>query len=183
MQIENHFIDIIRKEMGLPQNNIWLWSQDKKIPAESTELYVVVGCLDFEPISSKSYFVGTDANKKERQVVYGEALLQIDIFSRSTEARTRRAEILMALNSFYSQEVQNKYNFRIFEIPVSFLNNSKLEGGSSTNRFTIRVRAMCTEVKEKGTDYYDTFNAEINSDGTIIAMDDLQNNPDLQTSS
>lgn len=182
MQVENYFVDIIRKELEIDQQHIWIQSQNKKIPPNSNDLFVVVGAVDFIPISSKSYFVGT-TTKYERQVVYGEAMVQIDIFSRSTEARTRRAEILMALNSYYSQEIQNKYHFRIFEIPSNFANTSGLEGGSDINRFTLRVYAMCTEVKEKTTDFYDSFNAEINSDGTIITLNNLQNDPDLQSSS
>ena len=172
MHIEQYVVDILRNEIGLDNNHIWVMSQNRKIPTEAQELFVIVGAVDFNPISSKSYF---DHNSNsERQVVYGRAMLQIDIFSRSTEARTRRSEILMALNSFYSQEIQNKYHFRIFEIPASFVNTSHLEGGSNINRFTIRAYAMCTEVKIKEAEYYDTFNSEINSDGTKIILDTIQ---------
>ena len=179
MQVENYVVDIIRSEIGLDQNHIWIRSQNKKIPPNADELFVVVGVVDYRPLSSKSYFDNT--KNQERQVVYGRALLQVDIFSRSTEARVRRAEVLMALNSFYSQEIQNKYQFRIFELPSSFINTSSLEGGSDINRFTISFYSMCSEVKIKPTDYYDTFNAETNSDGTKISMDNVQDDPQLQS--
>jgi len=172
MQLENYIVDIIRKEMELDQNHIWIRAQNRKIPPNANELFVVVGAVDFNPISSKSYY--DSIKDTERQVIYGRALVQIDIFSRSIEARTRRAEVSMALNSFYSQEIQNKYQFRIFEIPSSFVNTSDLEGGSDINRFTLRFYAMFSEVKEKTTAYYDTFNAEINSDGTEIILDTIQ---------
>ena len=172
MQLENYIVDIIRTEMALDQNHIWIRAQNRKIPPNANELFVVVGAVDFNPISSKSYY--NSIQDKERQVVYGRALVQVDIFSRSTEARLRRAEVLMALNSFYSQEIQNRYQFRIFEIPSSFINTSSLEGGSDINRFTITISAMCSEVKEKTTAYYDTINAEINSDGTEIILDTIQ---------
>jgi hypothetical protein len=172
MQLENYIVDIVRSEMGLDQNHIWVRVQNRKIPPNADELFVVVGAVDFNPISSKSYY--DSIKDAERQVVYGRALVQIDIFSRSIEARTRRAEVSMALNSFYSQEIQNKYQFRIFEIPSSFINTSGLEGGSDINRYTLRFYAMCSEVKEKTTAYYDTFNAEINSDGTEIILDTIQ---------
>lgn len=180
MQLENYIVNIIRTEMALDQNHIWIRAQNRKIPPNANELFVVVGAVDFNPISSKSYY--DSFQDKERQVVYGRALVQVDIFSRSTEARLRRAEVLMALNSFYSQEIQNRYQFRIFEIPSSFINTSSLEGGSDINRFTITISAMCSEVKEKTTAYYDTFNAEINSDGTIITLNNVQDDPQLQSS-
>ena len=159
MQIEEYIVDIIRTELGLSQQNIWIHSQNRKIPPQSMELYVTVGCVDFLPISSKSRY--DSYNDKEVQTVYGRASVQIDILSRSLEARQRRAELLMALNSFYSKEIQDRYQFRIFELPSRFMNTSSLEGGSEINRFTLVIRAMISEDKVKGADYYDTFNAAI----------------------
>lgn len=175
MQIEEYIVDIIRKEMNLNQQNIWIHSQNRKIPPQSQELYVTVGCVDFLPISSKSRF--NPDNDTEIQTVYGRASVQIDVLSRSREARIRRAELLMALNSYYSKEIQDKYQFRIFELPQRFINTSSLEGGSEINRFSLVIRAMISEDKVKTTSYYDTFNAEILAQGkdlTEIKLNDLQ---------
>ena len=175
MQIEEYIVDIIRKEMNLNQQNIWIHSQNRKIPPQSQELYVTVGCVDFLPISSKSRF--NPDNDTEIQTVYGRASVQIDILSRSREARIRRAELLMALNSYYSKEIQDKHQFRIFELPQRFINTSSLEGGSEINRFSLVIRAMISEDKVKTTSYYDTFNAEILAQGkdlTEIELNDLQ---------
>ena len=159
MQIEEYIVDIIRKELGLSQQNVWIHSQNRKIPPQSQELYVTVGCVDFLPISSKSRYNPEDDS--EIQTVYGRASVQIDILSRSIEARKRRAELLMALNSFYSKEIQDKYQFRIFELPQRFINTSSLEGGSEINRFSLIIRAMISEDKVISAAYYDTFNAAI----------------------
>lgn len=175
MQIEEYIVDIIRNEMNLNQQNIWIHSQNRKIPPQSQELYVTVGCVDFLPISSKSRF--NPNNDTEIQTVYGRASVQIDILSRSREARIRRAELLMALNSYYSKEIQDKHQFRIFELPQRFINTSSLEGGSEINRFSLVIRAMISEDKVKTTSYYDTFNAEILAQGkdlTEIELNDLQ---------
>lgn len=155
MQVEEYIVDIIRTEMGLSQQNIWIHSQNRKIPPQSKELYVTVGCVDFLPISSKSKF--DFESNEEVQTVYGRASVQVDILSRSLEARQRRAELLMALNSFYSKEIQEKHQFRIFELPRNFINTSSLEGGSEINRFTLVIRAMISEDKVKDADYYDKF--------------------------
>lgn len=185
MQIEQYVVDIIRTEMGLDQQHIWIQSQNRKIPPNSNDLYVVVGVVDFLPISSKSYYISS--TDKERQVLYGRANVQVDIFSRSNEARNRRGEILMALNSFYSKGIQDKEQFRIFELPSTFINLSGLAGGSDINRFTMRFYAMIAESKEKSSDYYDTFNEELHieegSDEVVIRLENLQNDPDLQSDS
>ena len=178
MQIEEYIVDIIRKEMNLNQQNIWIHSQNRKIPPQSQELYVTVGCVDFLPISSKSRY--NPADDTEIQTVYGRASIQIDILSRSREARIRRAELLMALNSYYSKEVQDKKQFRIFELPQRIINTSSLEGGSEINRFSLIIRAMISEDKVKETDYYDTFNAKIWAEGKDmeeIVLNDLQVEP------
>ena len=86
----------------------------------------------------------------------------------------------MALNSYYSKEVQDKYQFRIFELPARFINTSSLEGGSEINRFSLIIRAMISEDKVKETDYYDTFNAKIWAEGKDveeIVLNDLQVEP------
>ena len=191
MQIEQYVVDIIRSEMGLDQQHIWIQSQNRKIPPNSNDLYVVVGVVDFLPISSKSYFRQIEGSGEsaeiERQILYGRANVQVDIFSRSNEARLRRGEILMALNSFYSKNVQDSKQFRIFELPSTFLNLSGLAGGSDINRFTMRFYAMIAETKEKASDYYDTFNEELHveegSDEVVMELENLQNDPDLQTES
>ena len=176
MQVEEYIVDIIRNDMGLDQQHIWIQSQNRKIPPNSQDLFVVVGCVDFKPISSKSYFDNT--TNSERQVAYGRAQIQVDIFSRSNEARIRRAEILMALNSFYSKGVQDKKQFKIFELPSSFINLSGLAGGSDINRFAVRFYAMISEVKEKSSSYYEIFNAEIRSESEpgvdIMELENLQ---------
>ena len=159
MQIEEYIVDIIRNEMGLNQQNIWIHSQNRKIPPQSMELYVTVGCVDFLPISSKSQY--NPDEDTEVQTVYGRASVQIDILSRSLEARQRRSELLMALNSFYSKEIQDKHQFRIFELPSRFINTSSLEGGSEINRFSLIIRAMISQDKVKTSAYYDNFNTTI----------------------
>lgn len=179
MQVEEYIVDIIRTDMGLDQQHVWIQSQNRKIPPNSDDLFVVVGCVDFKPISSKSYF---DKNKDgERQVLYGRAQIQVDIFSRSNEARIRRGEVLMALNSFYSKGVQDKKQFKIFELPSSFTNLSGLAGGSDINRFALRFYAMISEVKEKSSSYYEVFNERIYSESEsgvdIMELENLQTEP------
>lgn len=171
MQIEEYIVDIIRTEMGLDQQHIWIQNQNRKIPPQSDNLYCVVGCVNFRPISSKSRFLSeTD---QEEQIVYGRADVQIDLLSRSNEARERRAEVMMALNSFYSKNIQDKKQFKIFELPATFMNTSDLQGGSDINRFTIRIPTMISESKIKNTDYYDKFRANIKIEESDVESFDL----------
>lgn len=172
MQVEEYIVDIIRTQLGLSQQNVWIHSQNRKIPPESMELYCTVGCVDFLPISSKSVYRPLD--DKEVQTVYGRATIQIDLLSRDNKARTRRAEVLMALNSFYSKSIQEEHQFRIFELPPRFFNTSGLEGGSEINRFSLYIRAMISEDKVISSDYYDKFNVNILSQEQQTDLIELQ---------
>jgi hypothetical protein len=172
MQVEEYIVDIIRTEMGLSQQNIWIQSQNRKIPPESQELYCVVGVTNFRPISSKSKFLSTDNN--EQQIVYGRADVQVDLMSRSNEARNRRSEVLMALNSFYSKEQQDSKCFRIFELPTAFINTSGLQGGSDINRFTLIIPTMISEVKIKSAAYYDKFRATLQTERGAFAKANIE---------
>lgn len=176
MQIEEYIVDIIRSQVNMPQQNIWIQSQNRKIPPQSQELYCVVGVTNFKPISSKSRWDGETLT--EKQIIYGRADVQIDLMSRSNEARIRRGEILMALNSYYSKNVQDKNCFRIFELPTVFINTSRLEGGSDINRFTLIIPTMVSEVKEVAFDYYDKFQGEIWTENKIISLDLDQQPPE-----
>lgn len=167
MQVEEYIVNIIRTEMGLSQQNIWIQSQNRKIPPQSKELYCVVGVTNFKPISSKSRFL--PETQQEEQTMYGRCDVQVDLMSRSNEARVRRSELLMALNSYYSKNVQDGDCFRIFELPTMFINTSGLQGGSDINRFTLIIPTMISEVKVKETPYYDKFRMQIiNEEGKIV---------------
>lgn len=157
--IENHIVQIIREEMNLPQSQIWVASQNKKIETASDKLFVIVSLVDARAVSSKSTF--NSDTQKEKQEVLLRGVVQVDILSRDNKARDRRTEILMALNSFRSQNKQDTLGFRIFEIPSSFKNTASVEGGSEINRFTVQIPVMFTETKMQETDYYDNFNGSL----------------------
>lgn len=167
MQVEEYIVDIIRTEMGLSQQNIWIQSQNRKIPPQSKELYCVVGVTNFKPISSKSRFL--PETQQEEQTMYGRCDVQVDLMSRSNEARIRRSELLLALSSYYSKNVQDSNCFRIFELPTMFINTSGLQGGSDINRFTLIIPTMISETKIKSVEYYDKFRIEISEEKGKIA--------------
>lgn len=161
-QTEEYIVKIITNQMGLDQDHCWIASQNRKIPPQAQELFCVVGTSFFRPISSKSHF-DADTNE-EIQEVYGRADVQVDLFSRNNDARIRRDEVLMALSSFYSKNVQDEGCFRIFEIPTFWNNTSYLEGSSSINRFTLIIPTMVWTEKRIPTAIYTSFQAEIDDE-------------------
>ena len=91
-------------------------------------------------------------------------MIQIDISSRNNDARLRRHEVFMALNSYYSQQKQEDNSCKIFNIPRSFHNTSAAEGGTTIYRYTITFMVQYLRRYShviSSNDYYDTFSTSV----------------------
>ena len=90
-------------------------------------------------VSNNNYTKDVNGDFSEIQETVINDNIQIDITSRNNEARLRRFEVVTALHSIRAQEYQDLYNFRIFQIPSSFVNTNNIEGGYRIYRYTITV--------------------------------------------
>lgn len=169
--------DIIASEMGLSNQAVWISDENRMIPKDNG-LYVTIGLADSHVLSAVTKMVelpiGTPPLPQEVEInsVHAREVLQIDIFSRSTAAKTRHWEIIAALQSIYGQQQQELYNFKISRNPMRFLNTSSAEGGSFINRYTLTFACFVWYSKQKtltadGGDYYDKFCFELVDDLTI----------------
>ena len=168
-EVEKIFVDILKSEMSLPNDNIWIQSQNTLIPADD-DLYTIVGFTDSTTICNNNSFETTETTQIEVQEVLQQENIQIDFLSRSNDARLRRWEYLAALKSIYSQQQQELYRFRIFRIPNSFVNTTVAEGGTQLNRFTITIPCHVWYRKEKvvaDNNYFSDFPARVDDQKTI----------------
>lgn len=173
-------VNIINREMAMPLNSVWLRDEARQIP-DDLGLYIVVGLVNSIPVSNIVYMQGRAATNSAgdaitRQFQISEAQMQeniqIDVLSRSNDARLRNVEVLMALQSFYSQQQQELNNFKIFRNARNFVNTSSAEGGSFLNRYSLTIAAMVWYRKEKLLnsplgDYYDDFRTRADDAQTI----------------
>ena len=192
---EQWILKIIRDYMQLPDAQIWIWNQNKTIPND-TKLYVTVGMVDSFPYASKSEIEtvgvtppgGADPYEKtvETVSVNMQENIQVTIQSRSNEAVNRRFEVLFALGSISSKQVQEEFSFKIARLPKSFLNASATEGGSNINKFTAVIPCLTMHSIEKvldatGGKYYDDFKTRVddeNSIGTAHGIVEFEIDPD-----
>src|SRR5580698_9050980 len=133
---EQIIVNILNEELNLPADHCWIRNQNKVIPPFE-DLFIVVGMTDSKVIGNDNIL--NAENLTETQNVITIDNIQIDMLSRNLEALTRRWEVIAALQSYYSEQLQEKYNFRIYQIPHSFTNTSFAEGGSQLNRYTIVI--------------------------------------------
>jgi len=148
------FCDILQKQLGLANDHIYLWDQ-KLIEPKDYTLYVAVSVLTSKIFGNTNSF---DSNTNQSvQSVNMIDTLQIDAISRGPQARDKRANILMALNSQYAEQQQEFNSFYIGKVPTSFINLSQIDGAAIPYRFQISVALQYFVKLRQNVEYYDTF--------------------------
>lgn len=196
-EIEKIIVDLLKMYMSLPANygtdaqgneipSIVIRAQNVKL-FNTPHLQITVSTLSSNVFANRrEYFEETVTENEQQITTYNERVcineqrqMQVDIYSRNNEARERCWEVQAALNSDYSQKLQDKYQFRISKMSNNF-NTSGLEGGSDINRFTVRFNCLTWHEKVtpiRGYDYYDKFTTNAYNTGTNIFADfTIQNN-------
>ena len=184
-EIESIIQDILLQELALPTSygtvngkvvpsvyivapNISLGTTDK--------LQIGIQSIGSKIVSNhvRSVFVPSSTGGADTMTQYNEATiddnLQIDISSKNSDARVRRHEVFMALNSYYSKQLQEKYGFRIFGLPSGFMNTSAADGGTVVYRYSITFQCQYMRVYSRtvtGYDYYKTFPTTVVNDGVL----------------
>lgn len=170
---EQLIVQILQYEMCLEPDQIWIRDQNRDIPPDE-RLYVVVGMVDSVSLSNVNSITPTvspDGMVETFQVQTVDKI-QIDIFSRTTEAIFRRWEVLGALSSLYAQQLQDSNFFKLFDITRSFTNTSETEGGSRLNKFSMIISALVWYYMQKVLssplgDYYNDFETRVDDENTI----------------
>jgi len=169
--VEGILVDIVKQEMALADTSIWIANQNKKIPNDDG-LYVTVGMIDGRVLANNKTTIPTSGGMSEIQKVVMLENIQIDILSKSNNAILRRYELLTSISSVYSQQQQEKFGFKIFKIPASFINASSAEGGSNLNRFSMVIPCHVWYNKMKAIptingDYYNDFTHRVDDAKSI----------------
>lgn len=183
-EIESIIQDILLQELSLPTSygtvngkvvpsvyivapNISLGTTDKlQIGIQSIGSKIVSNHVRSEYVAGTT---GDDTMTQHNEATIDDNL-QIDISSKNSDARTRRHEVFMALNSYFSKQLQEKYGFRIFGLPSGFMNTSAAEGGTVVYRYSITFQCQYMRVYSRtvtGYDYYKTFPAEVINDSAL----------------
>lgn len=174
IEIEKIIVDILAQEMGLVKDGkdpqIWIENQNKIIPNDNG-FYVTVAFENADVVANNNRFDDDGDVIKEIQSVLQHESIQINIFSRSSEARRRRAEVLMALASIYSVQKQEENDFKIYKVPSVFVNASEAEGGSQLHRYMISVICGVWYRKEQtpleGKDHFENFGTRVDNEESI----------------
>lgn len=156
--------DILLSELELTTDQIILDYQKFNIP-NTPGLFIALDYIGGKAIGNNNYAddAGSDGMVETQQVAMNH-LIQIDIMSFDSSARTRKEEVIMALRSIFSQQAQDANDMQIARMPGEFQNASSLEETKILNRFTMTIVTKSVYTKTKSASYYDSFTREINYD-------------------
>lgn len=160
--------DIITEHMQLALDQIWIYNQKRNIPNDS-RLYVIVGHGGSKPYSSSKHYEIVDSVHKEVHCQKMIESITINLLSANTEALDRVGELIGALSSDYSQEMQVKHGLSIAPMPVNVLDSSAAEVTRELYRTTIDIKILRAYSQSKAIPYYDNISIEIsNEEGTNL---------------
>lgn len=155
-----HICDILKNQLDLSAEQIWIYNQKRDIPNDFG-FYLVVNYGGQRIIANVRKEIATQQGLKEYQSVHSLAQFSIDVFSRGALAREKRDLVLMALNSTYSQQVQEAKGFQIARNSFQVTNTSEVEGVAELNRYTISFNVTYMSETTKSINYYDTFSKQV----------------------
>lgn len=151
---------IIEHELNIP-GQLWIYNNKINIPNDE-KLYVVVSFLSEKILGTNVYYErNADDGLNEVTTLNTLASINIDILSRGTAARDKKAEILMALFGTYSQQIQQANSFQIGRNGFNITNVSEAEGAAIPYRYNLTFNVTYATCKTKAVDYYDTFTKDI----------------------
>lgn len=145
--------NIIEKEMNLANDQVWIWNQKEFVPKDS-RIYVNIGVLTCKPFANTNQF---NDDGTVTQSVNMQEMISIDILSRGPDARTRKEELILALNSVYAQQQQETNGFYIAKLSTTFVNLSEIDGAAIPYRFNISANLQYFIKKTKVVPYFDDF--------------------------
>lgn len=152
------FCEIIQREMGLARDRVMIW--DQKLPQpKDNDLWVAVSEVSSKPFGNNNRTAGVGSDLQSQAYVSMQSMLDIDVISRGPAARLRKEEVLLALNSIYSQQQQEINGFYIAKLPPSggFRNLSEVDGAAIPYRFKISIMIQYCVSKNKTVDYFNDF--------------------------
>lgn len=155
-----HICNILQTQLNLSDKQIWIYNQKRNIPNDFG-IYFVVNYSGQKIIGNVRKEIPTSQGLKEYQSITNLATFSVDIFSRSTSVRDMRDMTVMALNSTYSQQVQEKNGFQIARNSFQVTNTSEVEGVAELSRYSISFNVTYMSETSKSIDYYDTFSKEV----------------------
>lgn len=161
-------IEIIRQlivnELNIDDSRVIIYNQEFFLPSDNS-LFIALEAPVGQVYSSRiEYELNESSEYEEIKHVNAIESINVIFMSRNNEAFIRRYELIAALNSTYSKELQQQNDFKIFSISDP-QDASSVEEPARLMRFDIEIKVDSSYQFKKQVSYYDTLqNVELTTE-------------------
>lgn len=149
--------DLVKEQLGLAQNRVWIYNQKARIP-DSPGLFVEVVFNRARPFGATSVCCDDSAgNFTEYQSTNVQETYTIELYSRDESAFDRAPEVIFALTGVLAQQAQETYGFKFGDIPTDFHDLSFIEASARLFRQAISFNALRAHNGHRVIEYFDKF--------------------------
>lgn len=146
---------LIDTQLKMPKGRVWAANSDNSLPKDK-KLFIVLKIDEVKPYANNLKYEYTAEGVNEILTTSVAEDITIALLSRNTEARDRAYEILQALSSTLSQQLQEKNKMHISRLG-NIYDASFLEATAFLNRYDVRIRVIRSYQNINPVDYYDKF--------------------------
>lgn len=151
--------DILSNQLNINASRIFLMNSLRELPKDEGA-FIVIQETTFPPFGLKKEYKMEKNVYTEVQSYMTKQVVTISLLSKNTEARLQKYDVNLALNSTYSQQMQEKYKFHISAVnPVA--NRSFLEDTARLYRYDTEATVITAYSKQNAVDYYEKFDDTI----------------------
>lgn len=164
--------NILDEEMEMPEGRVWAYNANVNIPKDG-KLFIILSYISRTPWTNNIKYEATSTGMQSHQSINLVEHILISLISQNTDARERAYEAILAMNSYFSQDLQGKNKIHISTIG-EIIDRSFLEASSRLNRFDTEIKVFRSFDKIKDVDYYDKFNVEVWAGDSPISKQFIQ---------
>ena len=150
---------LVQDYLQLPEGRGVIYNQKWLIPQDDG-LFFAVQYIGEKRFGTKRVYIDDPTNPGGLIEVQGsqtQEMYQIDLFSKDSSAREREHEVVFALNSTLSQQLQEQYSFQIGPLPSAMNDVSQVEGAARLNRYAITFKCLRAYRSERLVPAYTDF--------------------------
>jgi len=149
---------LIEAEMQLPKDRFVIYNQPNNVP-DDDGLFGWITYNHSRPFGSSTR---TEVNTvtdslDEVQHSWTQETYSISLMSRDGSARKRNWELPLCLASIRSQQLQERYGFKLGFIPESMIDISAVEASARLNRYSLTFNILRSYERRKPVEYYSRF--------------------------
>ncbi len=161
-------VAILRSEMDLAADQVVIYNQRWLVPSDF-RLYVSINLTGSRPYGvNRGYkarrVVNTPTESRcvldEELSINSQDIVTINAYSSTAKdgscaARARRNEVVMALNSTFAEQQQERYGFSIGRVPLSYVDVSEGEGTEMLTRYALTYNVLYAQSASKPVEFID----------------------------